>query len=326
MKLIHSDQNRSEIQAVQDFSVWDVMSGLSHEYESNTFYLCVPEQTWKNNPIQENHFLYEPETEWGGRVEGIANQPSGIVLTGPTWRGLLSRKIISPPSGQAYRTIVNVDANAAIATLVGTSFGDLVQVKTDLAGVNVSGQFRYTNLLGGIHTMLGQYGLRLKVEFDGETVWLSTEYITDLSDENELSQDYSVDIESEKNKAQAYNHLICLGQGELTEREVIHLYRTDDGEITYTPLPSGIEDRQTVLDFPNAESTEELTRSGVEKLIEFSPTNNIKISIPDTLNLNIGDLVGGRDYVTGQNIVQPITQVIRRIDSGGESINYKVGE
>lgn len=325
MELIHADANLIEQQSLLDFKLWDVVSGLSSEYESNDFELTVPETVWLNHPIVKGDFIYEPGTEWGGRVEGIRHVESDVQLTGPTWRGLLARKIISPPSGQAYRTITSADANTAINTLVGLSLGDLFEVESDPAGVNVSGQFRYTNLLSGLHTMLDQYGLRLKVAFANKKVVLSAEAIQDLSDDTELSQDYAAQIESEQSDAEAYNHVIALGSGELTDREVIERYRDDDGVISDTPLPTGLDDKQTVLDFPNAESTEELEKSAIERLISYMPTKNIQIVLTQAQGLNLGDLVGGRDRVTGLNVVAPVTQMIRRVGAEGETIEYKVG-
>ena len=326
MELIHADHNLIETQVVIDFTLWDLVSGLSSEYAANDWQLSMYEEVWNAQPIRKGHYLYEPGTEWGGRVEGIKKQGIEVVLTGPTWRGLLSRKVISPPSGSAYKTITATDANTALAQLVGVSFGELVKVKAVAAGVNVSGQFRYANLLGGIHSMLDQYGLRLVVEFTDRVVWLSAATVQDLSDENELSQDYSVDVEAEDSETEAYNHVIALGSGELTSRDVVELYRDEAGTISTTPLPAGVEDKQLVLDYPNAESTEELTKAATEKLIETAPVQQVSLILPDSLALNLGDLVGGKDYVTGLSIVKPVTQIIRRIDSTGEKVEYKVGE
>lgn len=325
MELIHSDKNRIELRQLTDFSVWDNVSGLDFSAQSNTFQLTVPESTWSAMPILKKHFLYEPETEFGGRVKKVHHVDGSIHLSGKTFRGELSNKIISPPAGQAYKIISAVDAHTALTDLIGSQFGGLYQVVGGPCGVNVSGQFRYANLLGGIHSMLNQYGLRLKIEFDGETVWLSAEPVLDLSETEELSQDYSVKIESIDDETESFNHIICLGKGELTNREVVELFRTESGEITETPLSEGIEDVQSVLDFPNAESSEELTRSGIEKLIEAAPRKEVSVDLSQTQGLNLGDLVGGRDRVTGQTIVQPIIQIIRRVDSAGESIEYKVG-
>ena len=171
MELIHADHNRTEVQSIVEVKIWDLVSGLSHEYKANNWQLSVPKEVWTQIPIVKGNYLYEPGTEWGGRVEGVKSQTEEIILTGPTWRGLLSRKVISPPAGQAYKVITSMDANAAIAELISNSFGELVKVKSEIAGVNVSGQFRYANLLGAIHTMLNQYGLRLSVEYFYSPHW-----------------------------------------------------------------------------------------------------------------------------------------------------------
>ncbi len=325
MELIHADHNLIEKQSLTDFYQWDLVAGLSNEYEDNDFELSIPVKIWDECKIEKGHFLYEPGAEWGGRVELIHHVDNMIKLGGPTWRGLLARKIIKPLPGQAYKVINQVDANIAIGSLIGESFGELIKSTTDLAGVNVSGQFRYTNLLKAIHTMLAQYGLRLNVEFNGR-VFLSAQPIQDLSDEEELSQDYAAPIESKQDESQAYNHVIALGQGEMTARQVLEFYRDKSGNISTTPLPAGFDDKQIVLDFPNAESIEELEQSAREKLIETAPIQEISIDLSESQGLQLGDLVGGRDRVTGLTIVRPVSQIIRRVDGTGESIEYKVGD
>ena len=53
--------------------------------------------------------------------------------------------------------------------------------------------------------------------------------------------------------------------------------------------------------------------------------NYKKISVSvDDIELEIGDTVAGRDYVTGIYVRQPITQKILRITDGQEDIEYKV--
>src|SRR5690554_4220751 len=100
MELIHADHNLIEKQSLTDFIQWDLVAGLSHEYAANDFELTVSEDVWNDCRIEIGHFLYEPGTEWGGRVELIHHVDNMVKLGGPTWRGLLSRKIVSPPAGQ----------------------------------------------------------------------------------------------------------------------------------------------------------------------------------------------------------------------------------
>lgn len=326
MELIHAKANIEEIQSLTEFDQYEAVSGLGFKYADNDFELQVEEAVWEKYPMIKGHYLYEVGTEWGGMVEDVNHVGTTVKVGGPTWRGMLARKIISPPAGQAYKAITAMEANQAIAALVGTSLGPLFAVSTADSGMTVSGSFRYTNLLAAIHSMLQQYGARLEIIFDGTQVVLSAVSSVDYTD-TELSQEYEAPLESSVAYGEAYNHVIALGRGELTEREVVELWRLDDGTITTTTQPAGSNDKQFVLDYPNAESLEELTSSATDKLIESSPVESIGINLDEIeIDFKLGDVVGGRDKVTGLTISKPITQKILKIDKNGRKINYKAGE
>ena len=326
MELIHADGNLIELQMLTEFDAYEAISGLGYKYADNDFELQISESIWALRPIQNGHYLYQLATEWGGRVENIEHIGTTVKCSGPTWRGMLARKIISPPAGQAYRSVTAVDANQAISTLIGTSFGTLFTVSAAVSGINVSGSFRYSNMLGAIHSMLQQYGARLEIIFNGTQVELSVQSSVDYVDV-ELSQDYEAPLESSVAHGEAYNHVIALGRGELVDREVVELWRLDNGTVTSTAQPNDATDKQFILDYPNAESLEELTNNATAKLLENSPVETIKINLEEIdTDLKLGDVVGGSDNITGLKISKPITQKIFKVDNNGKTINYKAGE
>ena len=326
MEIIHADENLDEIQMLTEFDQYEAVSGLGFKYADNDFELQVKEAVWSKYPMVKGHYLYEVGTEWGGMLEDVNHVGTTVKVGGPTWRGMLARKIISPPAGQAYRTITAMEANQAISALVGSSLGSLFTVSTANSGITVSGSFRYTNLLAAIHSMLQQYGARLEIVFDGTQVVLSAVSSVDYT-ETELSQDYNAPLESSVAHGKAYNHVIALGRGELIDREVVELWRLDDGNVTSTPQLNNAADKQFILDYPNAESFEELTNSATAKLIENAPEESIEINLDEIeTDFKLGDVVGGMDKVTGLKISKPITQKILKIDKSGRKINYKAGE
>lgn len=326
MELIHADGNLIELQMLTEFDVYEAISGLGYKYADNDFELQIPESVWALRPIQNGHYIYQLATEWGGRVENIEHIGTTVKCSGPTWRGMLARKIISPPAGQAYLSVTSVDANQAISTLIGTSFGTLFTVSAAVSGITVSGSFRYANMLGAIHSMLQQYGARLEIVFSGTQVELSVQSSVDYVDV-ELSQDYEAPLQSSVAHGEAYNHVIALGRGELVDREVVELWRLDNGTVTTTAQPNDAADKQFILDFPNAESLEELTNNATAKLLENSPVETIKINLEEIdTDLKLGDVVGGSDNITGLKISKPITQKIFKVDNKGKTINYKAGE
>ena len=326
MELIHADSDLVELQLLTEFDVYEAVSGLGYKYADNDFELQIPESIWTTEPIENGHRLYQLDSEWGGRVENIEHVGTTVKCSGPTWRGMIARKIITPPAGQAYKTITAMEANKAIAALLGTSFGNLFTVSTANSGITVSGSFRYANMLGALHSMLQQYGARLDIVFNGTQVELSAQSSVDYMDV-ELSQDYDAPLESSVAYGEAYNHVIALGRGELTAREVVELWRLDDGTVTSTPQANDETDKQFVLDYPNVESVEELTSNATAKLLENNPVESIKINLDEIdTDLKLGDVVGGADYVTGLRISKPITQKIFKVDNKGKTINYKAGE
>lgn len=326
MELIHADDLMNELRIIEYVNQWDVTSSLLDDPDEQDFELSITEDVWLENPIMRGHYIYESGTEYGGRVLGINHVGKVIKVIGRTWRGMLIDKVVKPTSGSAYKTIALIEANAAIADLLGTSFGPLVVASAADSGITVSGEFRYQTLLYCIHKMLGDADARLKIEFESGVVTLSAVAITDLSADNEFSQDFSASIRSAMDDSMAYNHIIALGSGELTARTVVELYRQSDGTINTTPLTSDMDDRQIVLDYPNAESTDELTKKATELLNgDYRPDESVEVDVPEDQALSLGDIVGGRDYITGLSISAQVIQIIRTVNRDGVSVQYKVG-
>jgi len=327
MELIHATEDFVDKRYLHLFDKWDVVGSLYDKADENDFQLIIPEAVWLERPINKNHFLYEPGTEFGGIVLGIRHIGSSIEVNGRTWRGMLIDKIVKPPGGSAYKTITSMEANAAIADLVGSSLFPFFAVSAAASGITVSGSFRYQTLYKSLVKMLGDSDARLKITVGDRVVELSAEPIVDLSGNEEFSQDLGYQLTASDDSSLAYNHIIALGSGQLLDRQVVELYRQDDGTINSTPLASDIYDRQIVLDYPNVESIDELTSEATTRLaVDYTPVQKIEIDLPDNTGLSLGDIVGGRDYVTGQSIAKQITQIIRTVDDKGTTVQYKVGD
>jgi hypothetical protein len=333
MTFIHANANREELGVLSEIREADIeiTDSSTATVNDNSFSLTLDERVWSADPIGIGHYIYAPGTEFGGIVTELQHSTSGksIVILGATWRGMLLQKVIEPPSGSAYKTVTNVDANAAILAVVGTSFGDLFTVSSAVAGVSVTGQWRYDTYGIGLYKVLSKYGLRLNVVYDNEqgSVVLSALPVVDYSDEIDLSQDYGVDFTSKAGRMEEYNRCIGLGRGELTERAVISVYRI--GGTYYTAQPQGwvvADERATVLDYPNAETVEELTASALQRLSEFEPEQSISIDqIAASVDIQMGDIVGARDRMTGMVAKSAIVRKILTIREGVLQIEAKAG-
>ena len=147
---------------------------------------------------------------------------------------------------------------------------------------------------------------------------------TDFSDKAEFSQDGKLVFTAQNNQG-GINHLICLGKGDLKDRIVKHLYVQKDGSIGNSPYYTGLDERTETYDYSSAEEPE-LTEKGTERLRELMNSKKFAVDIDDDIEteMQIGDIVGGRDYITGIVVKKPITKKILNIKDGTCKTEYKI--
>lgn len=293
---------------------------------TNDFQLTASYASWDER-IEIGKKIYIPDTEYGGIIKNIssATNTGNIFLKGYTWRGYLAKRIISPPSGQDYRT-VSGELNTIIGTLVNIP-GFTVSAKN--TGVYVNYQFkRYVTLLEGLESMLQTVGYRLDIRYVQTQTggYVSVEAVKAglYGDSVDYSQDSMIDFSSTDNQM-GVNHLICLGKGELRDRTVIHLYVDANGDISTTQTIFGIDEIVATYDNGGAEAAS-LRESGIEKLKDLQSKKSFDAAIKKVeMELFIGDTVTGQDYITGNKVTTPITQKIVKRSNGVISYEYKIG-
>lgn len=331
MELIHVDGNFNEL-GVVDFIRFDGVISLNAEIDDNDWEAEIPAEDFGRYDISLGDYLFIPGLEFGGSVETVQHvSKSGIVkLGGLNWRGMLIRKIISPPAGTSHLDLREMELNAAIGQLVEANFGGLFQASNEDSGLLCGKRFRYQNVLEGITDMLDTHGMRLTVTLDEDSrrVMLSAEAIADHSNEIEFSGDYDLSYTSTLGQAR-FNHIIALGRGEQENRTVRHLYLLPDGSITDNATAEGVavgaEERAMVYDYPNGEDESELLDGARKRLRENAAQNTIEFSFdaPD-IDLPLGDKVGLRDRITGMADVKTISQKLLVISDDGVTLQYKV--
>lgn len=316
MDVIYSTDSGVELGYLEDFEL-DLDIG-----DTNDFEISLKSE---NAILDCDYRIYVNGTEYGGIVKEIKVDTSAnrVTYCGQTWRGILSNYIIAPFSGYDYLTLTG-NVSMIISALVNMfSIGSLFSVEDCDASV-VSYQFdRYCTLLSGITKMLKSIGYRLNISCINGIVTLSPVVIHDYSDELEYSQDSNINFKIDDNRG-GVNHLICLGTGELKDRQVINLYLQADGTIGTTQYYTGLDEKADVYDYSSVESLEELEKGGRERFTELLNSTTLEMSI-DEINVELGDIVGGRERITGIYMAQPITQKIVKVTDGKLQISYKVG-
>ena len=293
----------------------------------NTFELVIDCDSWDANTFAYGNRIFIPETEYGGII-GVINSVTAsnmVYIKGQTWRGILHNKIMEPPEGEAY-LYLSGDLNQILGEVVKDKFGGIFYATDDLTGITVEEWQveRYKSVYQVFVKLLSQYGMKLCIKYNQErkAVELSAVPIVDYSNELEYSQDSKVDFDITDNRI-GVNHLICGGQGEGADRLILHLYVQEDGTIGDIPFYTGINEITQFYDYRNAENEEELYESGVEKLKELQNFKSFSMSV-DNIDLELCDIVGGREYITDTELQKPVIQKIFKKDDDGVSIEYKL--
>ena len=317
---------------VADTSGVELRSILFREYDfeigdkENSFLVTCNRAEWENVP--ENARIYIPGTEYGGiykRLESDTNNNS-VSVGGYTWRGMLQNKIICPSSGADYATDSG-ELNSIIAARVSAAFPGFFVGSSESTGVTTSYQYeRYCTLYDGLKEMLKAAGYRMRIAYDQEQgkVVIDAVPIVDYSAQIEYSSDMNANYSMVINKM-GVNHLICLGNGELRNRTVVHLYADANGVISDTQTQFGVDEVTDVYDYAGAEE-DTLVESGTDKLKDNASKNEFAIDLETVQDVAVGDIVGCRDYVTGNTMTAPITTKIVKWQKGFETITYQLSD
>lgn len=273
--------------------------------------------------------FYIPGTEIGGLIEYSKDRTDQdySTLKGYTWRGLLSKSIIMPPSGSNYK-IVSGEANSVIASMLSGILGDFFTVSTSASGCTITNyQFPlYINMLDGLEGMLEAYGYRLKITANkvasNQPIQILVEAVEAQLIKGTYNEDNGIPMSFESDNM-GINHLICGGSGELQNRMIRHLYIDSDGNVSTTQYYFGFDERQEFYDYANAESEDDLLDYGKKRLLELASHRTLKMEAPEDYELEIGDLVQGV-FPDGTIIRSPIVQKIFKIENGMISTEYKI--
>lgn len=313
IRLIYTDADRVEQGYLKNFNI-DVDVAKDKDFE-----VTVAQD---NNILQGGSWWYINNTEYGGIVDnvGVVTSDREIKYTGRNLRGILCDKIIEPPAGTDYK-IVSGDAVTVINKLIEVAGLSSIYRMTGESWNVQSFQFnRYMSLYDGICALLNTRNRVLRLVVKDGYVTMSCVAPYDYTEDKDcMRSDINYNITQIKNR---YNHLICLGQGELKDRQVLHLYVDGRGNITDTQVYTGMKERTAVYDYSSASSIDELRTRGIAKLQELN-ADSLDMTLPD-MSMQIGDITGGTEKITGATVKKQITNIIAKIDDNSIDIEYSV--
>lgn len=298
--------------------------------DTNDFEFQIPLDSWKKEGLDYKYLIYIPGTEYGGIIGDMKTitKTDVIQITGDTWRGMMAKKIIEPPSGADYKT-VSGELNTVLKSLIEPMFGGFFLVPEIDTEVTVNYQFeRYCTLLAGVEEMLATKGHRLEIRYrkeePGVPGWVEVQAVPaeDYSESREYNQDNRINFTA-RDYRRGINHLICAGTGEGADRTVLHLYVQEDGSIGKQQFYKGVDERVALYSYTSQPDEEELEKDGTKKLQSLMDYREFDMTI-ENVELSIGDTVSGRDYVAGILVQKPVTRKILKIQKGQISVEYKL--
>lgn len=324
IKFIVATPAGEELDYMNDIDEIDIDLG-----DTNDFEFQIAKSEWKKKKYWYGNRLFMPDTEYGGIIDDIQTETNVLTIRGLTWRGLLTKKVVEPPTGQEH-LVLNGELNDILRELIKDRFGGLFFVPNVSTDVTVKGWEvdRYVTLYDAITKLLTTYKHRLQISYiepdglDYGYVSISAVPITDYSEEVEYSQEseqISLTIEDYRG---GINHLVCAGEGQNEERVVLHLYVQEDGSIGKTQFYKGLAERAAVYDFSSADLAQ-LEKDGTSRLKELQNYKKCSLTVEDG-EFEIGDIIAGYDDITGTSVQKPIIGKILNIQGNAVSIEYKI--
>lgn len=277
--------------------------------------------------LRRGDFIWLDGTGAGGVVDSVGIVADSPLKTykGRTWFALLADKIVEPPAGQAYRIVGGTAAQmlTQLVQAVGLEAnqpGGLFTLK-DTGGANL-GTFqvdRYVSLWSALIKICSQYEKKLAVYCDGSRLFLS------LADPVTVSADERTASLSIDSGTASPTHLIGLGSGELTAREICHRYITPDGHITTTPPANGWQDITQTYEITDKKG-DALVKATEKKLRELQSTGSGDIDFHgDAANVDPWDIINAQDWNTGISLQTPVKKKIIKISHNRQTVSLELG-
>ena len=329
-RLIHADSNRTEIGVLTDYRQFDAQIHHNCELADNTFQLTMSVDAWQDDKIMRGDYVYINGSEFGGLVRSVNKDTANdtVTIKGALWRALLAMRIITPPSGQAYKVYTNVELNAMISDVIGNDYVNLFSVPATSTGATTSCQFRYQTKLAGLSKALLQAGYSLSCAYDAsvQRVIVQARHCVDYSDYADISSDLGIGLSITSGRVDDYNHCIALGTGELTDRMVRELWMLN-GTI-YTSRPAGLLEadlRSMTFNYPNAESESELISSASDALLQYASMSSVEIDLSELqLDLQLDDTILTVDRDLNISTTKSVSQRVLTISAEGATIRTEV--
>lgn len=326
MDVIYADEKRMELGILQNIKKLDVECGTDNDFE-----LSLTKNESDKQGIKQGFYIIVPDSEFGGIIEEYqkATDDDYIYWRGYTWRGFLNQIVTKP--AEVGTSITDEDANDVISRVLSIyGLGEMFELPTVPSGVVIKNLTvdRYITPLELFDKMLSAYGGKLKISVKqgrpnaAFTIKVEAVKAADHSEDEYTNEQSGITLDIQISE-RGINHLVCLGKGELDDRMIVDLYVQEDGSISETPFYTGTAERMGRYENTSSETRESLVSDGIKKLKTLQNYKKATLHV-ENKDLDIGDIVGARDYSTNVAIKKPIISKILNYNGTTSKIEYEV--
>lgn len=271
-------------------------------------------------------YAYIDGTECGGTIDSTKAETtrSGgrvITCTGRSWTGFLAAKRLVPDTVNSHIVVNGKFCDVVEQLLARCSLGDLFKADPTCEQAIVNYQFdRFIDLYNGLRKMCAANGLKVSLVRHNGYVWISAKPAQIIG--NEIDNDL-LDFDITENH-RVVNHLVCAGEGEGTERAVLHLYADKDGNVSKTQSIYGLDEIVGLYEYNSADAAK-LEEDGKEKLKDYQTPGAVEVQTDAVIPIDVGDTIMARDNATNMLITAEVIKKIIKVESGVMSCEYEVG-
>lgn len=312
MELIICDEHMKALRAVEDYSL-----DIAYGEDENSLKLEIDPDIAP--PL--DGFVYVDGTAYGGTIDSIKSKvergvTTSYVLSGRSWQGVLDTKIIMPPTDATNKTY-NMSASAFLSSIItDCALSDIFEVGECTGSVNGDVE-RFCSAYEAIRSLFDSQGLALTMAPHNNKIALGARSALTFSDCDSDLIDFDI-----SKYGQCVNHLICAGKGEGEARVIVHLYADTSGNISETQSLTGIHEIAEYYNYTSADVTV-LKRYGTKRLKEYQKAGEVTLSVPEDINLEVGDTIYARDNNTQNIISARVHKKIIKVDRGYATYEYK---
>ena len=320
--IVWTNDDLLELGACYDFDL-ELACGIGDDPE-NDFSLSLPEDFM----ITPNSVVHVDGTQWGGIVyERLSDTAVNGLLEwrGRTWHGLLYDRVLVPDAGADYNYAQGTVTECITDLITRLGLTPLYAVG-NCPVQSVDYQYkRYPNGWDALIDMLASVDLRPSFSVTREDGTVQVEVgAEEIQTLGEIADGEVADIELDA-VFTTYNHIIGLGKGELSQRDVIHRYANASGVISDTKTITGNAERVLIYDNPSAEH-DDLIDGAIERLEKEQNQSTVKVTLDGDEQAALCDYVIGYDQRINAKVTTQISKLIVNVDSGVMTVSVEAGE